>query len=65
MYECIDIRVKAAYDNKDKIKMLAICPLATFAQGLCRHVFEVLIRIFLKRAYGDHVLLNIWWDSGI
>jgi hypothetical protein len=45
--------------------MLAICPLAMFAQELCHHVFKVLTGTFWKRAYGDHVLLNFRWDSGI
>jgi hypothetical protein len=45
--------------------MLAICLLATFVQGFCCHVFKVLIGTFWKRAYGDHVLLNFWWDFGI
>jgi hypothetical protein len=65
MYECISIRVYAAYDNKDKIKMLATCLLATFAQGLCCHVFEVLIRTFKERANGDQVLFNFRWSSRI
>jgi hypothetical protein len=42
MYESISIKVSAANDSKDKINMLANCPLATFAQGLCCHVFAVL-----------------------
>jgi hypothetical protein len=58
MYECISIKVQAAYDSEDKIKMLVICPLATFAQGLCCHVFKILTGTFWKRAYGDLVLLN-------
>jgi hypothetical protein len=45
--------------------MLAICPLATFAQGLCCHVFEVLTRTFRERANGDQILFNFRWSSGI
>jgi hypothetical protein len=51
MYECIFIKVQATYDSKDKIKMLAICPLAMFAQGLCCHVFKVLIGTVWKKTY--------------
>jgi hypothetical protein len=45
--------------------MLATCPLAMFAQGLCCHVFEVLIRASRESANGDQVLLNFWWNSRI
>jgi hypothetical protein len=45
--------------------MLAIYPLAMFAQGLCCHVFEVLTRTFRKRANGDQVLFKFRWSSGI
>jgi hypothetical protein len=45
--------------------MLATCPLATFAQGLCCHIFEVLIRTFKERANGDQVLFNFRWSSRI
>ena len=52
--------------------MLAICPLATFAQRHYCHVFKVLIETFWKRAYGDwtfggtpesRVIIhpNPWW----
>jgi hypothetical protein len=63
MYECISIIVKVANDSIDKIKMLAVCPLTTFAQALCCHVFERLTRTFWEGAYDDHVLLNFRWDS--
>jgi hypothetical protein len=43
---------------KKKIKMLTIYPLATFAQGFCCHVFEVLTRTFWKRTYAYLILLN-------
>jgi hypothetical protein len=55
----------AAYDSKDKIKMLVACPLATFAQRLCCHVFEVLTRTFRERANGNQVLFNFRWSPGI
>ena len=58
MYECISIGIYSAYDNKDKMKMLATCPLTIFAQGLCCHVFEVLIRTFRERANGNQILCN-------
>jgi hypothetical protein len=45
--------------------MLATCPLATFAQGLCCHVFEVFTRTFRERANGDQVLFNFRWSSRI
>jgi hypothetical protein len=45
--------------------MLATCPLTMFAQGLCCHVFEVLIRTFRERANGDQVLFNFRWSSRI
>jgi hypothetical protein len=45
--------------------MLANCPLAMFAKGLCCHVFEVLTRTFKERANGDQVLLNFQWNFGI
>jgi hypothetical protein len=45
--------------------MLATCPLATFAQGLCYHIFEVLTKTFRERANGDQVLFNFWWSSKI
>ena len=47
------------------IKLFAICPLAMSVQGRCHHVFEVIIKTFYERAYGDLVLLNFWYDSGI
>jgi hypothetical protein len=45
--------------------MLVTYPLATFAQGLCCHVFEVLIRTIKERANDDQVLFNFRWSAKI
>jgi hypothetical protein len=47
--------------NKDACNLL----IGHVYQGLCHHIFEVLMRTLKERVYDDHLLLNFWWDFGI